>query len=117
MDAAIPSEARTARSSMRNFQLFIDGKFVDPQGGEWFDSVDPFRGAAWARIPRAQAVDVGAAVTAAKRAMTEGKWAHFSATMRGGVLRKIGDLVSEHAERLAEIEVRDNGKLLAEMRG
>jgi aldehyde dehydrogenase (NAD+) len=101
---------------MRNHQLFIDGKFVDPQGGEWLDSVDPFHGKAWARIPRAREADVATALTAAKRAMTEGPWSRFSATMRGAVLRKIGDLVTENAEQLARTEVQDNGKLLAEMR-
>ena len=32
-------------------------------------------------------------------------------------MRRIGDLAAENAQRLAEIEVRDNGKLLAEMQG
>jgi len=37
-------------------------------------------------------------------------------TQRGAFLRKLGDLVARSADRLAEIEVQDNGKLIAEMR-
>ena len=41
----------------------------------------------------------------------------MTASARGKVMRKLADLVAANAERLAEIEVRDNGKLLAEMLG
>lgn len=102
---------------MRTYQLFIDGAYADPAGGEFFDTVDPYRGEAWARIPKAGREDVDRAVAAAKRAMYEGPWAAMNATARGKVMRRIGDLVAQNAGRLAEIEVRDNGKLLAEMLG
>jgi aldehyde dehydrogenase (NAD+) len=49
--------------------------------------------------------------------MTEGPWAGMTPSARGKVLHRIGDLVVQHAERLAEIEVQDNGKLYAEMLG
>ena len=99
------------------YRHFIDGDYVDPAGGAWLDSVDPYRGAVWARVPRGSAEDVDLAVAAAKRAMTEGPWATMSPSARGKVMRRIGDLVAENAERLAEIEVRDNGKLKTEMLG
>lgn len=41
----------------------------------------------------------------------------MTATQRGKMMLKLADLVTTHTERLAEIEVRDNGKLMAEMRG
>ncbi len=102
---------------MRTYQHFIDGACSDPAGAEWFDSTDPYRGDVWARIPRGCADDVDRAVTAAKRAMTTGPWASMTPSARGKCLRKLGDLVAENAERLAEIEVRDNGKLMSEMLG
>ena len=49
--------------------------------------------------------------------MYDGPWAKTHASQRGKLMRKLGDLVAEHADRLAEIEVRDNGKLLSEMAG
>ena len=57
------------------------------------------------------------AVKAADEAMWQGPWSKMTASARGKVMRKLADLVAANAERLAEIEVRDNGKLLAEMLG
>jgi acyl-CoA reductase-like NAD-dependent aldehyde dehydrogenase len=102
---------------MQTYQLFIDGQYCDPAGGEWFDTVNPYTGEAWARIPRGGKDDVDRAVAAAKRAMTEGPWATMTATARGKLMRRLGDLVAANAESLAATEVRDNGKLLAEMAG
>ena len=100
---------------MKSYQLFIDGASTDPCSGQWFDSVNPYTGEVWARIPRADANDVERAVMAAERAMREGEWSRMTATQRGHALRRLGDVVAQHAERLATIEVRDNGKLFAEM--
>jgi aldehyde dehydrogenase (NAD+) len=102
---------------MKNHGHFIDGKFVEPAGGEWLDSVDPFSGEVWARIARGTGDDVNAAVSAAKAAMSTGPWSQFSASERGAALRRLADRIASHAEKLATTEVRDNGKLLAEMRG
>jgi aldehyde dehydrogenase (NAD+) len=102
---------------MQTYQLFIDGQYCDPAGGEWFDTVNPYTGEAWARIPRGGKDDVDRAVAAAKRAMTKGPWATMTATARGKLMRRLGDLVAANAESLAATEVRDNGKLLAEMAG
>ncbi|MEM9146583.1 MAG: aldehyde dehydrogenase [Pseudomonadota bacterium] len=97
------------------YRNFVDGDYRDPFDGAWFDSHDPYRGDVWARIPRSGAADVDAAVAAAKRAMTHGPWAEMGPTARGKIMRRLGDLVGQNAERLARIEVRDNGKLLSEM--
>jgi acyl-CoA reductase-like NAD-dependent aldehyde dehydrogenase len=102
---------------MKTYQHYIDGQYVDPLGGRWFDSVDPFRGEAWAHIPQGCAKDVDRAVTAANRALREGPWATMTATERGKLMLKLADLVAKNAQRLAELEVRDNGKLMAEMLG
>lgn len=100
---------------MKKYQLFIDGGWSDPDSGQWFDTVNPYSGEAWARIPRGNASDVGRAVRSAERAMREGDWSRMNATQRGHALRRLGEVVARHAERLAIIEVRDNGKLFAEM--
>ena len=101
----------------QTYQLFIDGQYCDPAGGEWFDTINPYTGETWARIPRGGADDVDRAVKAAKRALEDGPWATMSASHRGKLMRRLGDLVAANADRLAETEVRDNGKLLAEMAG
>ena len=102
---------------MKTYQHFINGEYVDPVQGQWFDSHDPYRGEVWARMPRGTAADVDRAVAAAKAALESGPWAGMTASHRGKLMRKLGDLVAQNADRLAEIEVRDNGKLLSEMAG
>ena len=42
---------------MKTYQHYIDGAYVDPAQGEWFDSVDPYHGEVWARIPRGIAAE------------------------------------------------------------
>ena len=61
--------------------------------------------------------DVRRAVAAAKDAFESPLWRDLSATKRGHLLRRLGDLIGEHADELAELETLDNGKLLREMRG
>lgn len=104
-------------TDITTYRHFINGEYVDPIDGEWFDSDDPYKGEVWARIPRGSAADVDAAVSAARTAMYDGPWAKMHASQRGKLMRKLGDLVAENAERLARIEVRDNGKLMTEMQG
>src|SRR5580658_3387231 len=102
---------------MKTYGHYINGAYVEPVGGKTIDSFNPYTGEVWARIAQGDADDVGRAVAAAARAMREGPWPAMNASARGRLMHKLGDLVAANAERLAEIEVRDNGKLLAEMLG
>lgn len=102
---------------MQVYKHFINGEYVDPIGGKWIDSIDPYTGKAWAKIPQGCAHDVDRAVQAAAKAMKEGPWASMTASQRAKLMIKLADLVEKNAERLAELEVKDNGKLIAEMRG
>jgi (Z)-2-((N-methylformamido)methylene)-5-hydroxybutyrolactone dehydrogenase len=95
--------------------MYIDGKYVPAANGQWFDSYNPYTGAVWTRIAQGDAEDADRAVQAAHRAFTSGPWPQMTASQRGHLLRKLGDLVARDAKKLAEIEVRDNGKLIAEM--
>ena len=101
---------------MQAYQIYINGKFCPSADGETFSSVNPFSGKAWASVPRCAQEDVNRAVAAAREAFDNGPWRRMTATERGLILRKFGDLIAEHADFLAEIETRDNGKLYAEMR-
>ena len=102
---------------MQKYQMYIDGKYVDPASGKWFDSYNPYTGEPWAQIAQGNAEDTDRAVRAAHKAYTEGPWPQLSASQRGLLLHKLGDLVAREATKLAETEVRDNGKLIAEMQG
>ena len=102
---------------MQKYQMYIGGEWVAPSSGEWFESYNPFTGEPWALIPRGNAADADHAVRTAHAAFTDGPWPQMTPTQRGALLRKLGDLVAQHAQQLAETEVRDNGKLIAEMAG
>ncbi|OZI15689.1 carnitine dehydratase [Bordetella genomosp. 7] len=102
---------------MKRYQLYIDGQYVDPASGAWFESDNPCDGKPWATMPRGNADDVDRAVQAAHRAGTQGPWASYTPTQRGQLLHRVGDLIAREAEALARTEVRDNGKLYAEMAG
>lgn len=102
---------------MKKYQAYIDGQWVDPASGQWFDTENPFTGKPWAQIPRCNEQDAEHAVQAAWQAFDKGPWSKYTASQRGALLRKLGDLIGENAERLADIEVQDNGKLKAEMHG
>ena len=101
---------------MQKYQTFIDGKWVPAADGQFFESVNPYTAAPWALIPRCGQADVDAAVRAARTAFESGEWATTSVCRRGALLRRLADLITENAERLAEIESTDNGRLLSEAR-
>jgi len=102
-------------TALRRYRMFIGGEWVEAAGGEYFPSDNPYTGKPWASIPRGGAADAARAVEAAHQALTTGEWPKCNATKRGALLRKLGDLITEHSKALAETEVRDNGKLYAEM--
>ena len=103
--------------TMQSYDLYIDGQFSKPAGGEYFESFDPYAGKPWAQIAKGGGEDVKRAVEAAHRAFQGAAWRGMTATARGHLLRRLGDLIAVNAESLARIETRDNGKLLAEMLG
>lgn len=102
---------------MKQYQMLIGGEWVDSGNRETFESENPFLGAPWALIPKGGTDDVDRAVGAARKAFLSPSWRGLSASARGALLRKFGDLVAKEADRLAEIETTDNGKLINEMRG
>jgi len=95
--------------------MYVGGEWIDAGSGDYFESDNPYLGEPWALIPRGTAADVDRAVRAAHTAFTSGEWPRLTASKRGALLRRLGDLIIEKSAELAEIEVRDNGKLYAEM--
>ena len=70
---------------MKTYQHYIGGQYVDPIGGKWIDSIDPYRGEAWAKIPQGCAKDVDRAVVAAAQAM-QGPWSKMTPSARGKLM-------------------------------
>lgn len=103
--------------ALQRFNNVVAGRSCASSTGRWLETANPFDGRPWAEVPRCGAVDAADAVEAAHAAFTAGPWPALSATERGKLLQRLGDLVARDAERLAALEVRDNGKLHAEMLG
>jgi acyl-CoA reductase-like NAD-dependent aldehyde dehydrogenase len=103
-------------SDLVNYQMLINGQWVDAADGGCFESINPSTGKAWAFVPEATADDVDSAVKAADRAMYEGPWARMTPTERGKCLRTLADLLADKSEDLGRIETRDTGKMFTETR-
>ncbi len=103
-------------AQLETFKLFINGKRVDAISGKTFESLNPYTGKPWARLADGGPEDVDAAVAAA-RAAFEGEWGRRSGFERAAIMRNVATAITENAERLALLEVRDSGKLMREMLG
>ena len=105
------------QNQIPQFQMQIGGESVASESGEWLDSLNPYTGKVWSQIPRGNAKDVDRAIRSAHHAFTKGPWSRMTASDRGLLLHRLGDVIAANAEYLAELEVSDNGKLKAEMLG
>ena len=100
---------------MKTYNHYINDEWVEPSSGAYLDSENPFTGEIWARVARGNAEDADLAVKAAKEAFENSDWADMRPTQRGKLLVGLAEIIEREAVRLGEIEVRDNGKLIAEM--
>jgi phenylacetaldehyde dehydrogenase len=91
-------------------QLFINGQWADSASGKTFETPDPATGETLARIAEGDAEDINRAVKAARKAFEEGPWSRMTPSERGRLVWKIGDLILEHTDELAQLESLDNGK-------
>lgn len=90
---------------------FIDGEFVPPVSGTYFDDIHPASGNVLAQVPDSDARDVAHAVDAAKRAFPS--WSTMRADDRSRILLKVADLIERNLDELAQLESEDNGKPVA----
>ena len=101
---------------MERFLNYIGGERRAARSEQWMQSEDPSTGEIWAEIPASEPVDVDDAVAAAAHAFSESDWRRVPAAERAARLRGLADAVEANAERLSEVETRDNGRPLRETR-
>ncbi|MEL7449230.1 MAG: aldehyde dehydrogenase family protein, partial [Pseudomonadota bacterium] len=94
------------------YDNFINGQFVAPKSGEYFDNVTPITGEAYCQIARSNAQDVEAALDAAHAAAPA--FGKTSLTERALMLNRIADAIEENLPKLALAEAIDNGKAIRE---
>jgi acyl-CoA reductase-like NAD-dependent aldehyde dehydrogenase len=99
--------------ALETHDLHIGGMRSKPSSGLYFPTDNPCSGEVWANVARGSKADVDRAVEAAAAALPV--WNRMRPAERGTLMMRIADLVERDAQRLATLEVRDNGKLYAEM--
>ncbi|WP_116140913.1 betaine-aldehyde dehydrogenase [Trinickia diaoshuihuensis] len=95
-------------------RLFIGGAYVEATSGEHFETFDPATGERLAAVAQASRDDIERAVASARDGQRE--WAAMSAMTRSRILRRAVELLRERNDELAELEMRDTGKPIAETR-
>lgn len=99
----------------KRYGLFIGGKFVAPQKGQYFDSINPATEEKLARVAAASTADVDKAVKMARKAYA-GPWSRMPAKERGKYIYRIARIMQERAREFAAIESLDGGKPIRESR-
>ncbi len=114
-DYAPAPESTDHVSLEKRYGLFIDGEFVAPQKGRYFDSINPATEEKLSRVAEADAADVDRAVKAARRAYRNA-WSRMKPAERGKYIYRIARIIQERAREFAAIESLDGGKPIRESR-
>ena len=96
-------------------ELFINGKFVAPTSGKYFESINPATEQTLTTIAAANKADVDSAVKAARKAYDK-VWSKMPGRERGKYLYRIARIIQEKSRELAVLETMDGGKTIKESR-
>ncbi len=114
-DYAAAPESKDHIRLQKQYDLFIDGKFVAPKSGKYFDTINPATEVKLAAVAEAGTEDVDIAVKAARKSY-EQVWSKLPARERGKYIFRIARIMQERARELAVIESMDGGKPIRESR-
>jgi aldehyde dehydrogenase (NAD+) len=112
--APAPESATHAKIAPR-YDLFIDGQFVPPAKGGYFDTINPATEKKLGEVASATGDDVDRAVKAARKAYDK-TWSRMPAKERGKYVYRIARMIQDRARELAVIESMDGGKPIRESR-
>lgn len=104
------------RAEEMKLQNYINGRFCDARGGMTREFFNPADNLSLGHAAESEVGDVEEAVSAAREAFDNGPWSRTPAVERAARLFKLADLVESHAEELAVLDTRNNGKPLREAR-
>ena len=96
------------------YELFINGDFIKPAEGKYFNTINPANNKVISKIAEASSTDVDKAVLAAQNGFK--KWSALSGKERGKYIFRIARLIQERAREFAVIESLDGGKPIRESR-
>ncbi len=110
------TEKMLAKLQMPKPLNLIGGKWVPAASGQEMDVVSPIDGEVFTRIADSDVADIDAAVKAARDAFDGGPWSELAAAERGRLMIRLSERIVDHAEDLAQLETRDNGKPITQAR-
>ena len=110
-------EPRVSKAAgVKTFKNFIAGQWVAPATAAYFENRNPAQPEDLiGRFPDSDQRDIDAAVRSARKGFAV--WSRTPAPVRGDVLRRVGDLLVERKDAIADAMTREMGKVLAETRG
>jgi acyl-CoA reductase-like NAD-dependent aldehyde dehydrogenase len=91
-------------------EMTIGGARTAAASGATFEIIDPSTGKSITEVPRADAADVNAAVSAARAAFEDRRWSGLRPGKRSEILFKLGELIKRNISELAQLEAIDSGK-------
>jgi len=110
--SSVQMEDKVTNFISKDRKMLINGKWVEAASGKTFPTYNPATGEVLARVAEGDREDIDRAVKAARAAFETGPWHKMSPSERGRAIWKLGDLIQENLEELAELEMLDNGKPL-----
>lgn len=109
---ATPGTAGAKIAYKAQYNNFINGQWLAPVKGQYFDVLTPITGKPYTQAARSTAEDIELALDAAHAAFPA--WGKTSAAERSNILLKIADRLEANLELLAYAETVDNGKPIRE---
>ena len=111
-----PAPESTTHFKLKDtYDLFINGKFVAPKSGKYFDTINPANEKVLAKVAEANEADIDSAVKAARKAY-DSTWSKLSGKERGKYIYRIARIIQERAREFAVVETLNGGKAIRESR-
>jgi len=111
-----PAPESTSHIKLKDhYDLFINGKFVKPSSGKYFETINPATEAKLSEVAEANAADVDKAVKSA-RAAYDNYWKRMPGKERAKYIYRISRMIQERAREFSVIETLDGGKTIRESR-
>ncbi|MEJ2204690.1 MAG: aldehyde dehydrogenase [Gemmatimonadota bacterium] len=94
---------------MKTWQMYVEGKWIDAEGGRTYSLPNPATEEQIALAPDASVADVGRAVGAARRAFDEGPWPRTPTSERADLLDRIADGIERRKDEFRDLLVAAHG--------
>ena len=108
-------ESTTHFKLKETYDLFINGQFVAPKSGKYFETINPAPEKVLAKVAEANEADIDSAVKAARKAY-DTTWSKLSGKERGKYIYRIARIIQERAREFAVVETLNGGKAIRESR-